>query len=107
MAANPLQLFNQDLRSLTWTVILPVGLCAALLGLLVRVLTGMGGREPRKKRRRDSKSGSDVPLCPLCDSPMVLRRISKGRNVGSPFWGCSGYPECDGTRRKVPARHLP
>lgn len=35
----------------------------------------------------------DVPLCPDCDSPMVLRKGSRG-----PFWGCSLYPQCRGSR---------
>ncbi|WP_201152524.1 topoisomerase DNA-binding C4 zinc finger domain-containing protein [Rhodovulum sulfidophilum] len=29
---------------------------------------------------------------------MVLRRARKGRNAGNQFWGCSGYPNCKGTR---------
>ncbi len=30
--------------------------------------------------------------CPLCESPMVLREGRRG-----PFWGCTKYPECNGT----------
>ena len=33
-------------------------------------------------------------LCPKCERQMVLRTASKGPNVGSHFWGCSGYPRC-------------
>ncbi|MBR1248953.1 thermonuclease family protein [Bradyrhizobium sp. AUGA SZCCT0169] len=29
---------------------------------------------------------------------MVLRTARRGRNSGSPFWGCSRYPACRGTR---------
>ena len=25
----------------------------------------------------------------------------KGRNAGNPFWGCTGYPDCTGTRNFV------
>lgn len=39
-----------------------------------------------------------APACPLCGKPMVLRMAKKGVNKGSPFWGCSGYPQCKGTR---------
>lgn len=38
------------------------------------------------------------PTCPLCQSPMVQRTASRGRNRGSQFWGCSQYPRCKGTR---------
>ncbi|MBI2232075.1 MAG: topoisomerase DNA-binding C4 zinc finger domain-containing protein, partial [Deltaproteobacteria bacterium] len=36
--------------------------------------------------------------CPLCGKLMVLRTARKGGRAGSRFWGCSGYPECKGTR---------
>jgi hypothetical protein len=36
-------------------------------------------------------------FCPKCEAQMVLRTASKGRNVGSKFWGCSTYPKCDYT----------
>lgn len=37
---------------------------------------------------------NDAPLCPKCNSPMVLRTAKSGANAGSQFWGCSGYPAC-------------
>ena len=36
--------------------------------------------------------------CPACGKLMVLRTARKGGRAGSRFWGCSGYPECRGTR---------
>jgi ribosomal protein L37AE/L43A len=33
------------------------------------------------------------PTCPQCEQPMRRRRSAKGD-----FWGCSGFPECKGTR---------
>ena len=33
--------------------------------------------------------------CPVCTKPMVMRR---NRTNGQAFLGCSGYPECRGTR---------
>lgn len=38
------------------------------------------------------------PLCPVCNSKMVLRTARKGKNTGKQFWGCSGFPKCRGTR---------
>jgi len=32
-------------------------------------------------------------LCPYCEAPMRLRNSSRGE-----FYGCSNYPECEGTR---------
>ncbi|WP_396901428.1 restriction endonuclease [Burkholderia anthina] len=42
-----------------------------------------------------SRLGSSAPLCPDCGHPMC-RRYS--RRHGSALWGCSAYPECNGTR---------
>jgi DNA topoisomerase-1 len=40
------------------------------------------------------KPEEGVPPCELCGKPMLVR-FSDGRK----FYGCSGYPECKGTRR--------
>ena len=40
-------------------------------------------------------SDSNYPACPVCGNSMVLRRNSK---TGEPFFGCSEFPECRGTR---------
>lgn len=37
---------------------------------------------------------SESPKCPRCDSEMLLREGPYGM-----FWGCSSFPECNGTRR--------
>jgi restriction system protein len=59
-------------------------------------------------RRRQTEDQSDrtdrsdlvtaTPICPTCGKQMVLRLARKGPQAGSQFWGCSGYPECKGTR---------
>ncbi|AXB06505.1 MULTISPECIES: topoisomerase DNA-binding C4 zinc finger domain-containing protein [Aeromonas] len=36
--------------------------------------------------------------CPKCASQMVRRTARKGSRKGQPFWGCSHYPRCKGTR---------
>ena len=41
----------------------------------------------------------EAPTCPLCGKPMIKRVAKKGVNSGKEFWSCSGYPECNGTRR--------
>ncbi len=35
-----------------------------------------------------------APSCPECGGEMVQRTAKK---TGNKFWGCSHYPECDGT----------
>jgi restriction system protein len=40
----------------------------------------------------------DRPECPICGSPMVLRRAKRGANAGNEFWGCSKFPSCRGIR---------
>ena len=39
-----------------------------------------------------------APECPLCGKPMIRRTIKRGAKAGRQFWGCSSYPECQGTR---------
>ncbi len=52
----------------------------------------------RFEHRRTQPEKAGV-VCPRCGKPMVLRTARVGPNEGSKFWGCSGYPECSGTRR--------
>ncbi len=39
-----------------------------------------------------------APKCPVCGKPMRKMIARKGRNAGNPFWSCTGYPDCNGTR---------
>jgi four helix bundle suffix protein len=54
----------------------------------------------RQKELPDPADRSDQqpPRCPRCGKPMRLRTARQGKNAGSRFWGCPGYPECRGTR---------
>ena len=40
-----------------------------------------------------------TPMCPSCNTPMVLREARRGAYAGQKFWGCTNYPKCRGTRR--------
>jgi len=59
----------------------------------------------RLRRRRDlteradqaDRTDLDPPKCSLCGALMALRTAKAGKNAGSQFWGCTGYPECKGT----------
>ncbi len=39
---------------------------------------------------------SDAPRCPKCASRMLRRQAVKGPRAGRFYWGCSGFPGCDG-----------
>ena len=56
--------------------------------------------ENRLAEAFDSTRGSPLTAqgCPACGSAMVRRVAKRGRNAGQPFWGCSRYPGCRGTR---------
>ncbi len=47
----------------------------------------------RRIEARDEQNTAEAPDCPQCGKPMRQRKSAKG-----PFWGCSAFPECKGTR---------
>ncbi len=55
--------------------------------------------ERQRQQQRPMAPGTPPPACPLCGKPMARRTARKGTQTGSQFWGCTGYPECRGTRR--------
>lgn len=48
--------------------------------------------------QKEDRTDPGAWLCPVCGKQMVLRIARKGTQAGARFWGCSGYPECKGTR---------
>jgi restriction system protein len=52
----------------------------------------------RQKDRSDRSDQTDqnFPKCPQCGQLMTLRTARQGKNQGSQFWGCTGYPDCKG-----------
>jgi len=52
----------------------------------------------RGLQKQDRSDFIVSPDCAACGKEMVLRVARKGAQAGSQFWGCSGYPECKGTR---------
>ena len=61
-----------------------------------------GGKQGGQSKPVSSAPSAVAPTaavaCPVCGSAMVKRTASKGANAGLPFWGCSKYPGCRGTR---------
>lgn len=72
-----------------------------LHGLLRQAQAG-ANRSPAQKPAvpvAHAPSPSALALaCPLCAKPMVRRTAKRGANAGNEFWGCTGYPNCRGTR---------
>jgi len=54
----------------------------------------ISNREHVENVKRNKKN----PVCPRCGKPMVLRTARKGRETGSKFWDCSGFPSCKATK---------
>jgi four helix bundle suffix protein len=54
--------------------------------------------QARASDQSDQSDSSDTPACPKCGKPMRQRTARQGPHAGKAFWGCTGYPECRGTR---------
>jgi restriction system protein len=66
-----------------------------------RAFLDNGGFTEKLHSSRTAARNSTVeasPICPTCNRPMIRRTAKAGRSQGRPFWGCSGYPDCKGTR---------
>lgn len=54
-------------------------------------------RANKKNNPSDRPNPSDqIPSCPKCGKPTVLRTAKSGKTAGKQFWGCTGYPDCKG-----------
>ncbi len=51
-------------------------------------------RQHAKHVKKIVKETSDTKSCSRCNSDMVLRKATKGKNAGNEFWGCSAFPKC-------------
>jgi restriction system protein len=55
------------------------------------------GKDAAKVVAPRADAGQGV-LCPVCAKSMVRRTAKRGARAGQEFWGCTGYPDCRGTR---------
>ena len=70
------------------------GLLGRQLAELEKSFVERGGiRERMHNARCEARAEPDAPACPNCGAAMRKRTSARG-----PFWGCSSYPECKGTR---------
>ena len=99
---------NDDAKIAANSILLAIDEANALIRSqmehLANEFTEEGGFTERMSRarleRRDARQAAEgAPKCPKCGKPMRKMVARKGRNAGNPFWSCTGYPSCDGTRR--------
>jgi four helix bundle suffix protein len=57
-----------------------------------------GGFTEKLHAARTKARDALAPACPVCAKPMRQRTAKSGPKAGSAFWGCTGYPDCRGTR---------
>lgn len=48
--------------------------------------------------RKEVRQKTTAPACPKCGMEMKKRTARQGSNAGKEFWGCSGFPKCNGIR---------
>tara|TARA_R110001599_G_scaffold242929_3_gene442701 strand:- start:484 stop:1269 length:786 start_codon:yes stop_codon:yes gene_type:complete len=51
-------------------------------------------RQHTKHVKEIIEKKSDMKSCLKCGAEMVLRKVSKGKNAGNEFLGCSAFPKC-------------
>ena len=99
---------NDDAKIAANSILLAIDEANALIRSqmehLANEFTEEGGFTERMSKARlewrDARQAAEgAPKCPKCGRPMRKMVARKGRNAGNPFWSCTGYPSCDGTRR--------
>ena len=65
----------------------------------ISVIELLSGNDIRNRNRAANMARAVWYACPVCGKPMIRRTIKRGTRAGQQFWGCSGYPECQGTLR--------
>lgn len=53
----------------------------------------------RNQARHEQVAEPNAPNCPDCGKVMQKRFPRNGSQNSHPFWGCTGFPACHGTRR--------
>ena len=78
-------------------------LCRRTVAMLTHLLKRQGemfaekgGFRERMTQTRLAVHDGEAPQCPKCGRPMRRRIAKTGPSQGRPFWGCSGWPDCNG-----------
>ena len=60
--------------------------------------------EENQPEKKANQKMLEVPTCPKCGAPMVLRLNGK---KGNQFWGCQNFPQCKGVRQPQAKKEIP
>jgi restriction system protein len=64
----------------------------------VQSSSGKSQENPASQVSQTPNSVSKPPVCPRCDSILVLRAAKRGANAGKEFYGCGSFPKCRYTK---------
>ena len=92
-------LLDQQIAGLEREFVQEGGYTEKLAAARLEVRRRLGSAPSDRTDRLDQTDPTDnPPTCPTCGGAMVVRTARTGGSAGSQFWGCSGYPQCRGTR---------
>ena len=87
-------LLNRQIRQLEQDFLTQGGLRERM----TRARLDVRGALSVKSDRSDLSDIKEAPTCPKCGKPMRQRTARTGLRAGESFWGCTGFPECNGIR---------
>ena len=91
-------LLDQQIASLERAIIEKGGYREQLTAARLAERGRRRGSLSNRTDRSDPSDQTQTQICPRCGKPMTLKTARQGKHVGSRFWGCTGYPDCKGTR---------
>lgn len=100
-------LLHRQLQKLEQAFLKEGGFTERLYAARTQARQRQAGQPPHSSDQSDRADQSDSPdtpppACPRCGKPMRPRTARQGPHAGQPFWGCSAYPDCTGTRPTAP-----
>lgn len=98
-AKNPIVAAN----SILWAIDSASKLLYRLIEAGINEVTQNGGfaerlSTARLQCRNEDTTTAEGPPCPLCGKKMRKIMAHRGKNAGKPFWSCTNYPNCNGSR---------
>lgn len=63
-----------------------------------RLINSLNQPQTTVNKPQNIDSILNPPLCPICNSAMIMRTAKRGANAGNAFFGCSRFPSCKGVQ---------
>jgi len=92
-------LLDQQISALERSFVNDGGYSEQLAAARMQKREGFYATDLADRTDRTDRKQQQLPPCPLCGRLMLLRTAKHGKNPGSQFLGCSGYPVCKGTKK--------